>query len=124
MRIEPGVAEEERSMRKSFASFTPLGPFLVTADEVPDPGALSNRLWVNDELRQEANTADMIVGIAELIELVSSVVAIAPGDVIASGTPEGVAPFKPGDVVRIEIQSVGSMALPVRDDRESAPRPF
>ncbi|MBL8157860.1 MAG: fumarylacetoacetate hydrolase family protein, partial [Anaerolineae bacterium] len=71
MRIEPGVAEEERSMRKSFEGFTPLGPWIVTADEVPDPQVLRNRLWVNGELRQEASTAEMIVGVAELIELIS-----------------------------------------------------
>lgn len=124
MRIEPGVAEEERSMRKSFESFTPLGPFLVTADEVPNPGALQNRLWVNGELRQQANTADMIVGIAELIELISSVLPISPGDVVATGTPDGVGPFQIGDSVKIEIESVGSMTLPVRELAEKAPRPY
>lgn len=124
MRIEPGVAEEERSMRKSFESFTPLGPYLVTADEVPDPGALQNRLWVNGEQRQQANTADMIVGIPELIELISSVLPIAPGDVIATGTPEGVGPFQAGDTVKIEIESVGSMNLPVLELEHKAPRPY
>lgn len=124
MRIEPGVLEEERSMRKSFESFTPLGPFLVTADEVSNPGALQNRLWVNGELRQQANTADMIVGIAELIELVSSVLPISPGDVIATGTPDGVGPFQPGDTVKIEIESVGSMTLSVREQAEKSPRPY
>lgn len=124
MRIEPGVGEEERSMRKSFESFTPVGPYLVTKDEVPNPGALQNRLWVNGEIRQQANTKDMIVDIAELIELISSVLPISPGDVIASGTPEGVGPFKPGDVVKIEIESVGSMTLPVRECEVRAPRPY
>jgi 2-keto-4-pentenoate hydratase/2-oxohepta-3-ene-1,7-dioic acid hydratase in catechol pathway len=124
MRIEPGVAEEERSMRKSFATFTPLGPYLVTADEVRDPQALQNRLWVNGELRQDANTKDMIVGIAELIELISSVLPISPGDVIATGTPEGVGPFAAGDTVRIAIQDVGDMTLPVRENDERAPRPY
>jgi 2-keto-4-pentenoate hydratase/2-oxohepta-3-ene-1,7-dioic acid hydratase in catechol pathway len=124
MRIEPGVAEEERSMRKSFATFTPLGPYLVTADEVRDPQALQNRLWVNGELRQEANTKDMIVGIAELIELISSVLPISPGDVIATGTPEGVGPFVAGDTVRIAIEDVGDMTLQVREHDERAPRPY
>jgi 2-keto-4-pentenoate hydratase/2-oxohepta-3-ene-1,7-dioic acid hydratase in catechol pathway len=124
MRIEPGVAEEERSMRKSFETFTPLGPWLVTADEVPDPQALSNRLWVNDELRQDANTRDMIVGIAELIELVSSVLPLQPGDVIATGTPEGVGPFAPGDRVRIAIEGVGEMTLPVQAHEQRAPRAY
>lgn len=124
MRIEPGVAEEERSMRKSFETFTPMGPWLVTADEVPDPGALQNRLWVNGELRQDANTRDMIVDIPELIELVSSVLALSPGDVIASGTPEGVGPMAIGDEVTIEIEKVGRMALRVAQTPVVAPRPF
>lgn len=124
MRIEQGVAEEERSMRKSFETFTPMGPYIVTADSVPDPQALQNRLWVNGELRQQANTGEMIVGIAELIELVSSVLPLQPGDVIASGTPEGVGPFAPGDEVRIEIESVGSMSLPVRECEARSPRAY
>ncbi|NDZ17008.1 fumarylacetoacetate hydrolase family protein [Variovorax sp. WS11] len=124
MRIEKDVAEEERSMRKSFEGFTPMGPWIVTADEVPDPGQLRNRLWVNGELRQEANTAEMIVGVAELIELVSSVLWLQPGDVIASGTPEGVGPFRAGDELRIEIDSVGAMTIPVRECDARAPRPF
>ncbi len=124
MRFEPGVAEEERSMRKSFESFTPLGPYLVTADEVPNPGALQNRLWVNGDVRQQANTADMIVDIPELIELISSVLPIAPGDVIATGTPEGVGPFQAGDRVKIEIESVGGMELPVREHSHRSPRPY
>jgi 2-keto-4-pentenoate hydratase/2-oxohepta-3-ene-1,7-dioic acid hydratase in catechol pathway len=124
MRIEPGVAEEERSMRKSFEGFTPMGPYIVTADEVPDPGSLANRLWVNGTLRQEANTSEMIVGIAELIELVSSVLPLAPGDVIATGTPEGVGPFAPGDEVRIAIEQVGDMTLQVREREAASPRPY
>lgn len=124
MRIEPGVAEEERSMRKSFATFTPLGPFLVTADEVPNPQSLSNRLWVNDELKQDANTKDMIVDIPELIELISSVLTLNPGDVIATGTPEGVGPFAPGDRVRIAIESIGEMSLTVTQADARAPRAY
>jgi 2-keto-4-pentenoate hydratase/2-oxohepta-3-ene-1,7-dioic acid hydratase in catechol pathway len=124
MRIEKGVAEEERSMRKSFAGFTPLGPWIVTADEVRDPGQLSNRLWVNEELRQSANTREMIVGVAELIELISSVLPLTAGDVIATGTPEGVGPFGPGDTVRIEIEGVGQMEIPVRERRTVSPRAY
>jgi 2-keto-4-pentenoate hydratase/2-oxohepta-3-ene-1,7-dioic acid hydratase in catechol pathway len=124
MRIEPGVAEEERSMRKSFEGFTPLGPWIVTADEVPDPQVLRNRLWVNGELRQEASTAEMIVGVAELIELISSVLPLRAGDVIASGTPEGVGPFGPGDTLRIAIDGVGDMSLSVRERDAVSPRPY
>ena len=111
-------------MRKSFAGFTPLGPFLITADEIADPQNLQNRLWVNGELKQDANTKDMIVGIAELIELISSVLPLQPGDVIATGTPEGVGPFAPGDTVRIAIESVGDMSLPVRENEVRAPRAY
>lgn len=124
MRIEPGVAEEERSMRKSFAGFTPLGPYLVTADEVADPGNLHNQLWINGELKQDANTRDMIVDIPELIELISSVLPISPGDIIATGTPEGVGPFAPGDNVRIAIESIGDMTLTVRQNDTVSPRAY
>jgi 2-keto-4-pentenoate hydratase/2-oxohepta-3-ene-1,7-dioic acid hydratase in catechol pathway len=124
MRIEPEQFEEERTMRKSFAGFTPLGPWIVTADEVGDPQALDNRLWVNGELRQQANTGEMIVGVAELIELVSSVLPLQPGDVIASGTPEGVGPFAPGDRLRIAIERVGEMTVQVRERDAVSPRPY
>ncbi len=124
MRIEPGVAEEERVTRKSFETFTPLGPWIVTADEVPDPHALRNRLWVNDQPRQDANTRDMIVNIPALIELISSVMTLNPGDVIASGTPEGVGPVVPGDRIRIGIESVGEMTLPVVEAAQFSPRRF
>lgn len=124
MRIEKGVAEEERSMRKSFETFTPLGPWIVTADEVATPENLTNKLWVNGELKQSANTSEMIVGIGELIELVSSVLTLQPGDVIATGTPEGVGPFVPGDEVRIEIQDVGTMSLNVGETDNRAPRAY
>jgi len=124
MRIEPGTGEEERSMRKSFATFTPMGPYLVTSDEVGDPGHLNNRLSVNGTVRQEANTRDLIVGVEELIELVSSVLALRPGDVIATGTPEGVGPIVPGDEVTISIERVGQMTLPVVEAAVIAPRPY
>ena len=124
LRIEAGEFEEERSMRKSFAGFTPLGPWLVTADEVPDPMALHNQLWVNGALRQDASTADMIVGIAEFIELVSSVLPLRAGDVLATGTPEGVGPIQAGDALRIAIEGVGDMQIFVRENAEVAPRAY
>ena len=124
MRIEPGVAEEERVTRKSFETFTPLGPWIITADEVPDPHGLRNQLWVNGQPKQDANTRDMIVNIPALIELVSSVMTLNPGDVIASGTPEGVGPIVPGDKIRIGIESVGEMTLPVVEAAEFSPRRF
>jgi 2-keto-4-pentenoate hydratase/2-oxohepta-3-ene-1,7-dioic acid hydratase in catechol pathway len=124
MRLEPGMPAEERPTRKSFDTFTPLGPYLVTADEVGDPQALANQLWVNGELRQSANTRDMTVSVAALIELISSVMTLHPGDVIATGTPEGVGPIRPGDKLRIAIERVGEMTLSVAEAAEFAPRRF
>lgn len=124
MRIEKGTGEEERTMRKSFDTFTPLGPYLVTADEVGNPGNLYNRLWVNDDLRQQANTSELIVSVAELIEMMSSVLTLQPGDVIATGTPEGVGPMLPGDTVRIEIERVGSMSINVAEHADVSPRAY
>jgi 2-keto-4-pentenoate hydratase/2-oxohepta-3-ene-1,7-dioic acid hydratase in catechol pathway len=91
--------------------------------EIPDVDALSSRLSVNGEQRQSANLKDMIVPIAEAIELVSSVVDIRPGDVLATGTREGVGPVTVGDRVAIEIDAVGGMMLEVVA-AEPAPRPF
>ncbi|MGD9944317.1 MAG: fumarylacetoacetate hydrolase family protein [Burkholderiaceae bacterium] len=104
----------DRSRRKSYDTFTPMGPMIVTADEVPDPQNVSIKLWVNDQLRQDASTRDMTFGIAQIIAYTSSVMTLYPGDVIATGTPEGVAPIVPGDVVRIEIEHVGGMSIPVK----------
>jgi 2-keto-4-pentenoate hydratase/2-oxohepta-3-ene-1,7-dioic acid hydratase in catechol pathway len=122
MRIIKDTCEEERVMRKSFDTFTPLGPWIVTAYEVGDPQQLTNQLFVNGECRQNANTCDMIVGVAELIELISSVMTLYPGDVIATGTPEGIGPITAGDKVTIRIEKVGEMTVDVRET-ESAP-PF
>jgi 2-keto-4-pentenoate hydratase/2-oxohepta-3-ene-1,7-dioic acid hydratase in catechol pathway len=104
---------EERVMRKSYDTFTPVGPWIVTADEVSDPKNLRMRLWVNDELRQDANTCDLIVGLPEMVSLASSASTLYPGDIIATGTPAGVGPILAGDKVTIEIESVGRMSLPV-----------
>lgn len=104
---------EDRSTRKSFATFTPLGPWVVTADEVGDPGALDLRLWVGDELRQQASTADLILGVAELVSYTSHVMALEPGDVILTGTPAGVGPIRDGDRVAVEISRVGRLEVAV-----------
>ncbi|MGW5202531.1 fumarylacetoacetate hydrolase family protein [Streptomyces spiralis] len=108
-----GERQEERTLRKSFETFTPIGPFIVTADEVTDPGNLGLRLWVNGELRQQANTRDLIVGVGELIEQASGVVTLRPGDIYATGTPEGVGPIEVGDVVHAEIDGLGELNLSV-----------
>ena len=104
---------EERSTRKSFAGFTPIGPWITPADDVPDPNQLRLRGWVNDELRQDANTADMVYGVAELIEFISSVTPLEPGDIIATGTPAGVGPIQPGDQIRVEIERLGTLTIDV-----------
>ena len=104
---------EERVARKAFDTFCPVGPFLVTADEVGDASNLRGRLWVNDELRQDANTKDLVLDIPGMIEMASSVMTLYPGDIFATGTPAGVGPMRPGDKVRIEFERVGSMSLDV-----------
>jgi 2-keto-4-pentenoate hydratase/2-oxohepta-3-ene-1,7-dioic acid hydratase in catechol pathway len=105
--------KEERVARKAFDSFCPVGPWIVTADEVGDPGALQGRLWVNEQLRQDANTRDLVVDVPGMIEMASSVLTLYPGDIIASGTPAGVGPIHPGDKVKIEFERVGSMTVDV-----------
>ena len=106
--------KEERVMRKSYDTFCPFGPWIVTADEVPEPANIRARLWVNDELRQDANTKDLIVDIPGMIELASRVATLYPGDIIATGTPEGVGPVVRGDRVRISIEHIGEMTLDVK----------
>jgi 2-keto-4-pentenoate hydratase/2-oxohepta-3-ene-1,7-dioic acid hydratase in catechol pathway len=124
LRIERGEFEEERSMRKSFATFTPTGPALVTAQEVESLTGLVSRLRVNGQLRQEACLSDMIVDVNEAIELVSSVVELRPGDLIAMGTPAGVGPIAPGDLLEISIDELGSMRIPIQERDDVAPRAF
>jgi 2-keto-4-pentenoate hydratase/2-oxohepta-3-ene-1,7-dioic acid hydratase in catechol pathway len=104
---------EERSLRKSLDTYSVLGPWLVTADEVQDPGALELSLDVNGEPRQRANTRDLILSIPELIELASSFYTLVPGDILFTGTPEGVGPIAPGDVIQASIHGVGSMRVTV-----------
>ncbi|MFI8453838.1 fumarylacetoacetate hydrolase family protein [Kitasatospora sp. NPDC085464] len=99
---------------KSAETFTPLGPWLVTADEVADPQGLALRLWVNGEQRQHGSTAEMIFPVLELVRYASRFMVLEPGDVVITGTPAGVTlgrpgtPFlAPGDVVEIEIDGLG-----------------
>jgi 2-keto-4-pentenoate hydratase/2-oxohepta-3-ene-1,7-dioic acid hydratase in catechol pathway len=99
---------------KNCETFNPLGPWLLTADEVPDPQALGLRLWVNGELRQDGTTKDMIFGVHDLVRYLSRFMVLRPGDVINTGTPAGVAlgradkPYlRTGDVVEVEIDGLG-----------------
>ncbi|MGI8743671.1 MAG: fumarylacetoacetate hydrolase family protein [Bryobacteraceae bacterium] len=105
---------EERSLRKSPDSYTVLGPWLVTKDEIPNPGELDLGIAVNGEVRQQSNTKYMILGVAELVELASSFYTLYPGDIVITGTPEGVSPIVPGDIVFATIAQIGTMELQVR----------
>jgi 2-keto-4-pentenoate hydratase/2-oxohepta-3-ene-1,7-dioic acid hydratase in catechol pathway len=105
--------EEDRSTRKSFDTFTPVGPVLVTADEIPDPHGLQLQLWVNGERRQNGNTRDMIWNVPRLIEYASHVMTLYPGDLFSTGTPEGVGPLTPGDEVTLEVERIGRMSVRV-----------
>ena len=111
------VAPPQTTFAKSMDGFCPMGPWLVTRDEIPDPQALRLRTWVNDELMQDGNTHDMIVDVAGLIEYISRYMTLEPGDVLATGTPAGVGAFRkpprylaPGDRVRLEISGIGVLA--------------
>jgi len=106
--------KEERVTRKGFDSFCPVGPWIVTADEIGDAAAhLQGRLWVNGELKQDANTRDLVLDIPGMIEMAASVMTLYPGDIIAAGTPAGVGPIRHGDKVKIEFERIGSMTLDV-----------
>src|SRR5438128_11872834 len=102
---------EERSLRKSPDSYSVLGPWLVTRDEIADPGALSLRITVNGAVRQDAHTSDLILSVGELIEWGSAFYTLYPGDVILTGTPQGVGPVRPGDVMEASIERIGSMQV-------------
>jgi 2-keto-4-pentenoate hydratase/2-oxohepta-3-ene-1,7-dioic acid hydratase in catechol pathway len=105
---------------KSFDTFAPLGPVLVTADEIPDPGNLRIQLRLNGQVMQDSNTAELIFSVEELVSYVSEVCTLSPGDLIFTGTPSGVgftrtpAVFlKPGDTVEVEIEKLGVLRNPV-----------
>ncbi|MER5882798.1 fumarylacetoacetate hydrolase family protein [Streptomyces sp. NPDC001941] len=108
---------------KNCETFNPLGPWLVTADEVPDPQALRLRLWVNGELKQDGTTADQIFPVAEVVRYLSRFMTLHPGDVINTGTPAGVAMGQPepkpylrgGDVVELEVEGLGRQRQELKD---------
>jgi len=105
---------EDRSYRKSLDSFTVLGAHLVTADEIADPGALDLGLSVNGEVRQASNTRHLIYDIPKLIAYASAAYTLDAGDVILTGTPEGVGPVHPGDTMSARIEGIGRMEVAVR----------
>ena len=107
---------EDRSFRKSPDSYSVLGPWFVTADEIPDPGVLDLQITVNDQERQHSNTSYMILGVPELIELASAFYTLQPGDLLFTGTPEGVSPIQAGDRIVATIDKIGTMVVDARGD--------
>ena len=115
---------------KSFDTAGPLGPWLVTRDEISDPHNLNLKTWVDDELRQHANTGQMIFNCYEMIAYLSQAMTLEPGDVIATGTPSGVGVkmqprgyMKPGQVVTIEIENIGKLSNPVIEEPDDLVMP-
>jgi 2-keto-4-pentenoate hydratase/2-oxohepta-3-ene-1,7-dioic acid hydratase in catechol pathway len=102
---------------KSRATFAPIGPFLVTADEVADPQNLRVRLWVNGAVKQDFNTSDMAHDIPRCIEWMSSVQTLEPGDILATGTNHrGLSSLQDGDHVELEVEGMGRLAFKVQDE--------
>lgn len=110
---------EDRSTRKSFETFTPLGPWVVTKDEFGAPDDVSLRCWVAGDLRQDANTRDLIWDVAQLVAYASHVTTLRPGDVITTGTPAGVNTLEDGDVIELDLSGLGAR-LRVKVDGTSA----
>jgi 2-keto-4-pentenoate hydratase/2-oxohepta-3-ene-1,7-dioic acid hydratase in catechol pathway len=108
---------------KSFDTFAPIGPCLVTRDEIADPHNLRIRLWIGDELLQNSNTSNLIFGVSELLSYLSSVMTLEPGDIVATGTPAGVGftrnpprYLRDGETVRVEVDGLGALENPVRSE--------
>jgi 2-keto-4-pentenoate hydratase/2-oxohepta-3-ene-1,7-dioic acid hydratase in catechol pathway len=106
--------EPQWTRAKGADTFCPFGPWVTTADEVPNPEDLRLRTWVNGELRQDSSTSDLIFGCEELVQFISQTCTLVPGDLILTGTPNGVGMaldppqfLSSGDVVRIEIEKLG-----------------
>jgi len=105
---------EDRSLRKSLDSYAVLGPWMTTADEIDDPDDLDFRLTVNGEVRQESNTKLLIFSCRKLIEYASRFYTLYPGDILMTGTPQGVGPLEPGDRLECQVDIIGRMQVDVR----------
>ena len=105
---------EDRSLRKSLDSYAVLGPWMTTADEIGDPDDLDFRLLVNGEVLQESNTRFLIFDCRKLIEYASRFYTLYPGDIIMTGTPQGVGSLKPGDKLECQVDLIGKMEVNVR----------
>jgi 2-keto-4-pentenoate hydratase/2-oxohepta-3-ene-1,7-dioic acid hydratase in catechol pathway len=113
-------ATSQWSLAKSFPSFCPIGPAIVTGDEISDPHALGISLSINGEVLQDSNTRELVFTIPDLIEYISSITPLLPGDIISTGTPSGVGMgrtpqrwLKPGDFVKVTVEDLGSLGNPV-----------
>ena len=120
------MATSQWLMGKTFDTFAPMGPWIVTRDEIADPHALDISLEIGGEVLQNSNTRELVFGVPALIEYISSVVTLEPGDVVATGTPAGVGfARKPprylhaGDEVVIRIEGIGELRNPVVDENGS-----
>ena len=100
---------------KGFDTFGPLGPYIVTTDEIPDPHALDIKLWHNGELKQSDNTASMVFKIPKLISFITKIVTLYPGDIIATGTPAGIDTVKSGDRLVAQIDGIGILEVSIED---------
>jgi 2-keto-4-pentenoate hydratase/2-oxohepta-3-ene-1,7-dioic acid hydratase in catechol pathway len=123
------LATSQWSLGKSLNTFAPLGPHIVTRDEISDPASLDIRLSINGETLQHSNTRELIFGVPELIEYISSLVPLEPGDIISTGTPAGVGLgrtpqrwLRSGDEVVIEIEGIGTLRNPVIAEAEEGSR--
>lgn len=115
----------ERELSKNFETFAPMGPWIVTADEIPDPYSLTIRTYINDKFVSEAKTSGMLFNISKYIAFTSTVYTLEPGDIIATGSPPGPVRFrdpslmpKIGDIMRIEIEKIGTLVNPIIDPGE------
>ncbi|CAN7799800.1 fumarylacetoacetate hydrolase family protein [Paraburkholderia hospita] len=106
---------EVPSYRKSPDTYSVLGPWLVTPEDIPDPDSLNLSLHVNDELRQEANTRLLILNVRRVIAYASALYTLHPGDVIMTGTPAGVGPVLPGDTLRAYVEKIGTLTVRIAD---------
>lgn len=106
-------------MSKSYDTFGPLGPCIVTADEIKNPHSLEITTTVNGEVKQKAKTSDMLFSIPKLIAFISRRITLEPGDIIPTGTPSGIGSIKPGDTVEITIPEIGTLSNPVVGEEES-----
>ncbi len=114
--IGQGGAKASPSIGGSFDTYTPIGPWIVTRDEVTNPQELSIKVWQNGELKQDGNTKEMVCTVKELVSLLSEVGTLNPGDLIFTGTPAGAGAIKDGDVLKTQIAKIGEIQVNVKSE--------